>query len=96
MRLQELIKKLQAYADTNGNPRVVVEEDYGEWTTNHYLVGDVSPVMIDTDNAPDDIDDDELEELKNSDSFIIDSYFTEDVIVIKANWSDKLLTEHNL
>ena len=38
-------------------------------------------VWIDTDNVPDDIDDDEREEFENSD---------EDVIVIKANWSDKL------
>jgi len=76
MRLQELIKKLQAYADTNGNPRVAIAEDY-----EHYLIGDVGQVWIDTDNVPDDIDDDEREEFENSD---------EDVIVIKANWSDKL------
>ena len=76
MRLQELIKKLQAYADTNGNPRVAIEEDY-----DHYLVGDVSQVWTDTDNVPDDIDDDEREHFENND---------EDVIVIKASWSDKL------
>ena len=76
MRLQELIKKLQAYADTNGNPRVAVEEDY-----EYYLVGDVSQVWIETDNVPNDIEDGEREEFENSD---------EDVIVIKANWSDKL------
>tara|TARA_Y100000401_G_scaffold117292_1_gene125509 strand:+ start:368 stop:595 length:228 start_codon:yes stop_codon:yes gene_type:complete len=75
MRVKELIKLLQAeIRDLKGYNPRVAIVE----DYDHYVVESVGMSYIDTDNVPDDIDDDDDD----------DPY--EDVIVIKANWSDKL------